>query len=195
MIETIFNFDLYLAEAVVAWRSVWLTPIMIFFTRLGDDQIAYPFVAITVLLLLLGRRLREATLLLLTLLLSAVTNTGLKELVGRVRPLEHQLVVETDFSFPSGHAMNSLVYFGLLSYLVFRHVSSVIWRRFLIALAFTFSLFMGFSRVYLGVHYLSDIVAGYLLGACFLSVAIWVGERWKARTTGLGLREEDTIDV
>lgn len=195
MIETVISFDLYLTHAILLWRSVWLTPIMIFFTRLGDDQIAYPFVALTILLLLICRRVREAGLMLFTLLVSAILNTGIKELVGRMRPLDYQLVIETDFSFPSGHAMNSIVYFGLLTFLVLKHIKSEVWRRWLISLAFVFSFMMGVSRIYLGVHYFSDVVVGYLLGAIIVSIAIWIGNKRIFSSDRKRLSEEDTMDA
>lgn len=177
MLESIIHLDILVSDLVLLWRSPWLTTVMMFITKLGDDQIAYPLVALTILFLFVIRKIRDAIFFLITISFSALLNSQLKELVGRARPMEHQIVTETDFSFPSGHAMNSIVYFGLLAYLLISQIQSKAWRRFLTILAFSLSLLMGVSRVYLGVHYLSDIVCGYLLGAIILTIAIWVRKK------------------
>jgi undecaprenyl-diphosphatase len=104
---------------------------------------------------------------------SAVLNQLLKFLFARPRPVfEHPLVLETSYSFPSGHAMLSLVVYGMLAY--FAVLALRTWRaRTAVVLGSALVVVLiGFSRLYLGVHYLSDVVAGFAAGGVWLSALI-----------------------
>jgi membrane protein DedA with SNARE-associated domain/membrane-associated phospholipid phosphatase len=97
----------------------------------------------------------------------------LKIIFARPRPtLPNPLLVLTSYSFPSGHAMGSMAFYALLAYLVIQRVT--IWRwRVAVAVAIVFLiLLIGFSRMYLGVHYLSDVLAGYAAGFAWLVITI-----------------------
>jgi undecaprenyl-diphosphatase len=97
----------------------------------------------------------------------------LKLIFARPRPtLPDPLLVLTSYSFPSGHAMGSMAFYGLLAYLAIRHLST--WRtRVGVAIGIVFLiLLIGFSRMYLGVHYLSDVLAGYAAGFAWLVITI-----------------------
>jgi membrane-associated phospholipid phosphatase len=104
---------------------------------------------------------------------SAVLNHLLKQLFERPRPyFKHPLLVETSYSFPSGHAMESFVVYGMLAY--FAVLALRTWES-RVAVVFGTALLVvliGFSRMYLGVHYFSDILAGYAAGGVWLSALI-----------------------
>jgi undecaprenyl-diphosphatase len=104
---------------------------------------------------------------------SAVLNHLLKVLFARPRPhFEHPLLVETSYSFPSGHAMESFVVYGMLAYFAVLALRS--WESRVAAVfgAALLVVLIGFSRMYLGVHYLSDVLAGYAAGGVWLSALI-----------------------
>jgi len=107
----------------------------------------------------------------------AVLNQILKALFERPRPFfDHPLLVESSYSFPSGHAMGSLVAYGMLAYFAVLVLGS--WRR-RVAAVFAASLLVvliGLSRMYLGVHYFSDVAAGYAAGGLWLSALITASE-------------------
>jgi membrane-associated phospholipid phosphatase len=105
---------------------------------------------------------------------SVVLDRLLKELFARPRPFfEHPLLLETSYSFPSGHAMESLVVYGVLAYFaVLALVRSWRARTAVVFGAALLVLLIGFSRLYLGVHYFSDVVAGYAAGGVWLSALI-----------------------
>ncbi len=104
---------------------------------------------------------------------SAVLNHLLKGLFERPRPFfEHPLLRETSYSFPSGHAMESLVVYGMLAYLAVLALESWRARTTVVFGAVLLVLLIGFSRMYLGVHYFSDVVAGYAAGGVWLSALI-----------------------
>jgi len=104
---------------------------------------------------------------------SVVLDRLLKELFARPRPFfEHPLLLETSYSFPSGHAMESLVVYGMLAYFAVLALESWRARTAVVFGAVLLVLLIGFSRMYLGVHYFSDVVAGYAAGGVWLSALI-----------------------
>jgi membrane protein DedA with SNARE-associated domain/membrane-associated phospholipid phosphatase len=104
---------------------------------------------------------------------SAVLNHLLKGLFARPRPhFEHPLLVETSYSFPSGHAMESFVVYGMLAYFAVLALRTWASRVGVVCGAALLVVLIGFSRMYLGVHYLSDVLAGYAAGAVWLSALI-----------------------
>ncbi|MFE3249475.1 phosphatase PAP2 family protein [Streptomyces sp. NPDC059209] len=120
-----------------------------------------------------------------TSLVGALVSQGLKSAVGRERPSWPDPVDSAHFAaFPSGHAMTATVTVGMLLWLLRRHgVSGVLWRVALVV-GVVSALGAGFTRVWLGVHWSSDVVAGWLFGACLvaLSVATYGGRalsRWR----------------
>ncbi len=104
---------------------------------------------------------------------SAVLNQLLKGLFERPRPqFEHPLLVETSYSFPSGHAMESFVVYGMLTYFAVLALRSWEQRVGVVLGAALLVVLIGFSRMYLGVHYLSDVLAGYAAGGVWLSTLV-----------------------
>lgn len=111
-----------------------------------------------------------------------ILNQVLKQVIRRPRP-EHSVIV-TSWSFPSGHAMESLIGYGLLAYLlIVLFPGARALRVWIIGGALLLILAIGFTRLYLGVHYFSDVVGGYAAGALWLSACISgleIIRRWRA---------------
>lgn len=103
-------------------------------------------------------------------------NNLLKMGFHRVRPNLY-FIKETGYSFPSGHAMVTLVFYGTLLYFAFRHIPSRSLRSLLTVLAIFLILAIGVSLVYLGVHYPSDVLGSYLAGFCWLVISIIIIKR------------------
>ena len=103
-------------------------------------------------------------------MLVALLNVGLKTLVQRPRPEGFRLIEETGFSFPSGHSMVAMAFFGLIVWLVWRYEANRR-QRALLTLAFAVVIVMiGVSRIYLGVHYASDVLGGFCASLIWLAV-------------------------
>lgn len=101
----------------------------------------------------------------------------------RHRPAEQIGIVVTDNSFPSGHAISSVIVYGLLAYLFLPKMPSRFWKAILvIAVIFTI-LYVGYSRVFLGGHYMTDILAGYSLGLAWGALVFTIIERLSFRRT------------
>lgn len=99
---------------------------------------------------------------------------GLKYMFNRPRPLIPLLKQVPGLSFPSGHAFMSFTFFGLLIYLVYREVKNVWVKWITIVFLLGMIFFVGLSRVYLRVHYISDVLAGYCFGLLSLVIMLWL---------------------
>jgi membrane-associated phospholipid phosphatase len=104
-------------------------------------------------------------------------NLLLKFLFDRERPIIPHLVKSYGLSFPSGHAMISASFYGLLIYLIWVNVKNPVWRWTLVIILAIFILTIGFSRVYLHVHYASDVLAGFSAGLLWVIIAVYCLKR------------------
>lgn len=101
-----------------------------------------------------------------------IINQAIKHIVRRPRPNVVRLVEETGYSFPSGHSMISMAFYGIVIYLVYKHVENKYLKWGLITFFSLLILAIGFSRIYVGVHYFTDVVGGLLLGLAYLMIYI-----------------------
>ena len=149
--------------------------VMQFFTFLGTHHFLIPANFVLIAYFLFIRKHRWYSIKIPVVSLSSVLLMYvLKFIFNRPRPLIPLLKEAKGLSFPSGHALNSMAFYGLLIYLVYRNVKHVVWRWVLIILLSLLILMIGISRVYLRVHYVSDVVAGYCVGVMWLIILIWV---------------------
>jgi len=109
-------------------------------------------------------------------------NLLLKALFARDRPtFPDPLVTAIGASFPSGHAMASMIFYGLMIYFGVRWLTAWRWRVLVVVTGTVLIVLIGFSRIYLGVHYLSDVLAGYAAGLTWLAFTITGVETWRRR--------------
>lgn len=164
--------DVLLSQYIYSWRSSFLNPIMEFISLLGADftLIAGSVVAI---LLALKKHRHEAQLFVSVLVLGVLINNVLKLFFQRPRPTIDPLFdLSASFSFPSGHAMNSFIFYCLLAYFVYHFTKNRTLSIWASIAALGLILLIGLSRVYLGVHYPSDVIAGYIAGLFVFVTAI-----------------------
>jgi undecaprenyl-diphosphatase len=171
--NVVFN---YLRENLITPR---LTPLMEGFTFLGSSTFLLPAYLLFIIFYLYKKQKRRSIEIFLIGALGILLNYLMKLFYHRVRPTEPLISPLQSFSFPSGHAMSAFIFYGLLIYLVWNtqltRIYKVIAAIFLVAIA----LAVGFSRVYLRVHYPSDVIAGFCLGLAWICFAIWVLEKIK----------------
>jgi membrane-associated phospholipid phosphatase len=170
-------FDLPVREAIHGWAFPALTVAMRLITMLGSEYLLVPLAAILVWRWE-KRGERKATYLLVGGSLSAEAVAQLlKVLIHRPRPeLFFGLVPTETYSFPSGHALVPTVYFGILAGIL---APGARWRAAVAVMA----AFLGLSRVYLGYHYPSDVVAGWALALVWLTLWATIADRQPARPT------------
>ncbi|MDR6552082.1 phosphatase PAP2 family protein [Paenibacillus qinlingensis] len=184
------DFDQYVGGYIQEQRGDLLTAIAKVFTFMGSGSTEFILFFLVAALLIFKYKHRLETLVLFLGVLGAWgLNTGLKGLIERDRPSSDGWLVEVDgFSFPSGHAMVSLLFYGLLAYLLWVNVRQT-WKSawWIPTVAGFVILCIGVSRIYLGVHYPSDVLAGYMAGGIALlgcTHALRSIRSRKARTTG-----------
>lgn len=143
---------------------------------LGTTPFCVLLVIAAVIVNLLRKQPSLAVLWIVLGLSTFFLQAGLKELVGRARPELWIRIIEQDgLSFPSGHALAGATLYPLLAFnisLAKPRLARVVWP-----LAIVMAVFVGFGRLYLGVHWVSDVVAGWTLGAIQTAIAIWVYKR------------------
>ena len=152
---------------VVYMRRSWLTPIMVSFSEL-----ALPVVLLVMLLAVQafapGRR--PGLCAALNLVGVVILNQVFKFLVHRPRPEGFRLIAESGYSFPSGHSMVAMAFYGLLAWMVYRYERDHLVRRVCVTGFGIVVVLVGISRIYLGVHYASDVIAGFCLAFAWLAL-------------------------
>jgi len=165
--KSFYKLDYNLIIWAISIRTPLLNKIMFFFTNLGGP-VFLTLITLLVSFLLIKKHKKETVLFLIAITMGVVLNLSLKLMFDRQRPQIFPLAIENTQSFPSGHAMNNFIFYSLLVYLTY-HLSK---NKKLTLLTGIFSIIMiiliGFSRIYLGVHYFTDILAGYVAGFCWL---------------------------
>ena len=169
------DLDQGLMTLVQEHRNADLNPVMVVVTRLGDFRTQFIAGALLGGILLLTRQWRPAIFAIGTLVGTALANQTLKTLFARARP---EVLAEplSSFSFPSGHSSASFAFFLTLGVLASRQQPPR-WRLTWVLLAVIPSLSIALSRVYLGVHWPSDIVAGALLATTVCAASLWLSQR------------------
>jgi undecaprenyl-diphosphatase len=144
-----------------------LTFIMKFITNFGSYW--YIFI-ISLILLLFYKNKKNLQKLYTITIFSSLLNEILKRIFKRPRPSYHHLVSIGGYSFPSGHAVVSLTFYGYLIYLVYKSNYSNKVKISIIIILVLLILLIGYSRVYLNVHFFSDVIAGFMISLILLSI-------------------------
>lgn len=145
--------------------SDFATPIARVVTNFGG---AYFLILISMILALIIKNRKIGLTVIANLGIIGMINLILKNILQRPRPTEYRLIYESGYSFPSGHSMASMAFYGFLIYLIYKYVKSRKVKWSLIILLTILIITIGVSRIYLGVHYTSDVIAGFLASLMYL---------------------------
>ena len=146
-------------------RNEQLTNILIVFTNLGGILNLFFITLIIVIILFLLKKRKYAIAIALNIMISSSAYIILKNIFARPRPDKtYSLINESGYSFPSGHSTNNMAFYGLIIYLIYTNVKNKIFRNLCCCILAIVPIIIGFSRIYLGVHYFSDVIAGFCLG-------------------------------
>jgi membrane-associated phospholipid phosphatase len=168
----------------------WSVPLFRAVTFFGDAWTLGVLGCVVALILMIRRRWSLLFGWAASLFGTGQLNIILKGIFQRIRPqLSEPWVAAPGWSFPSGHAMGSFVTYGFLTYLILRLTPRDFPRRTAIALMAILVFLIGFSRIYLGVHYLSDVVAGFAAAVVWLGFCVLATEQTQ-RSSGTGHRAE-----
>ncbi|MBF0714736.1 phosphatase PAP2 family protein [Gemelliphila palaticanis] len=164
-------------------RFEFLNKIFILITTFGDSWFLFLVVTIFTIFLLLKKDLINAIFLSSSVILGAlILNKILKSVYARPRPFEsinlENLIEASNYSYPSGHSMGSIIVYFLMCYLISKNIENKNLGKKLYIFFTIFSILIAISRVYLGVHYLTDIVAGFSLGFTWAILSIYFYEKF-----------------
>lgn len=176
------QFDVMLSHALRATMPHELLVVLSWITRLGNFMTLVVLGAVVALVLAWRRQALLAAAWTLTLIGGGQLNNALKHMFQRARPdYDHTVIVETSYSFPSGHASGSMVAYGMLAYVLICLTPARYHRGILFAAVATI-LVVGSSRVLLQVHFFSDVCGGFASGLAWLTACIgmteFVRNRW-----------------
>jgi membrane-associated phospholipid phosphatase len=171
--EVVVRIDQNTLELGMRHRAAWLTTIARAVTVLGNGWMVAVVIAISASALALRHRRTDALFVLTSVVGAAIAVAIVKHAVGRPRPaLPDRLATASGAAFPSGHAAQSIACYGALAVVLVTAARSNRLRAFAIAGAVVVAFAIGASRIYLGVHWLSDVVGGWLLAAGWLLALI-----------------------
>lgn len=166
--NNIKTFDDSIYNFLFSLRSKYLDLYFINITKFANTI----SILVLVIILLLTLKKEDGIILGISTISSVVVNTIIKNIVRRPRPSHLRLIIQGGYSFPSGHSMISVCVYGLLIYLVIKNIKNIKLKVTLIIILLLLIFSIGLSRIYVGVHYPSDVLAGYLLAASILIVII-----------------------
>lgn len=163
-------FDEFLLEIIHSNTNPYLLSLMKFISFIGSGYFLVPVISIGVIYSLKKNERYISKLLLLSSLGSWIVNFLLKQIFHRTRPLDFILVKQGGLSYPSGHSMVTMSMYLTISYLLSKKYENK--KTLIYSLSTIFILLMGISRMYLGVHWPTDIIGGYIGGYLFFSLYI-----------------------
>ena len=149
--------------------SDFTTPVIKCITNFGGAAF---LIISTIALVILIKNKKIGLSIFLNLTLVTILNQLLKRILQRPRPTEYRLIEETGYSFPSGHSMVSMAFYGYLIYLIYKYVKNKYIKWISIIILSILICLIGISRIYLGVHYTSDVLGGFLVSISYLVIYI-----------------------
>ncbi|MEP7230173.1 MAG: phosphatase PAP2 family protein [Ginsengibacter sp.] len=173
------GFDAAIFKAVSTIQSPAATSFFEIVTFFGSSAFLFPAYIILILILLI----KKSWTLAIDVLVVGLTTTAildiLKNTFRRVRPLDPLIKNVTGFSYPSGHSFSSYTFFGLIIFLIWQTKIQAAWKITATILLFIFATAIAFSRVYLRVHFPSDVIAGLCLSVVWLMISLWLLQKRK----------------
>ncbi|WP_237721536.1 phosphatase PAP2 family protein [Paenisporosarcina sp. TG20] len=180
--QKVVRFDELIINFFHKIESQNLKTIMKFFTSLGSIPSILSLSVIILLIFYIVFKIRSELLLFLGVIAGAnLLFYTLKQMFARARPDLNQLIEVGGYSFPSGHSTNAVAFYGILSFILWRHVRTKSGRTIVVISSISTILMIGLSRIYLGVHYPSDVIGGFLVGGLWLTITIWLYQYYKER--------------
>jgi undecaprenyl-diphosphatase len=161
----------------------WIEEPLLDLTALGGSTVLGLVVVVVVGFLVLQARYRTAAVVAITSISGELLNAAMKHLFDRPRPsiVPHLRTVYTT-SFPSGHAMESAIVYLTLGAILMRAAESRFTKAYILGVAVLLTILVGISRVYLGVHYPTDVIAGWIIGFVWASICWLVAQRFEQTT-------------
>jgi membrane-associated phospholipid phosphatase len=159
------------------------TSVMLVITFFGSSYFLFPAYILLIVYYLIFKKNRKLSLDVAAVgITSTIILFSLKAIFRRHRPMDPLIHSVNGFSFPSGHSFSSFTFFGLLIYIIWNQPMNSILRWVLTVFFFLFACAIAISRVYLHVHFASDVIAGFCLCIIWLSITLWLLKKFDRKT-------------
>lgn len=159
--------DKEIYKLIISIKSDTMTTIFKIITSFASVKF---MIIVSIIILLLKKLKHIRYFIILNIINDVILNTLLKFIFKRERPIDIMLVEETGYSFPSGHTMIAIIFYGFIIYLINKSSYKKKTKIILNTLLTILILLIGISRIYLGVHFATDVIASYLIGISYLII-------------------------
>jgi len=168
-INTIYDIDYFFVDLFNKVINIHITKILIFITHLGDWYLP---VFIIILFIIFVKNKYQSLFMILNYLCSFIFTFIIKILISRPRPLNPLIDIPDKFSFPSGHTVTSIAFYIFLYFLISKKIKNKFYKNILLIFIILLIILIAFSRLYLKVHYLTDVIGGIIIGIICVSITI-----------------------
>ncbi len=193
------QFDFYIFDQVGTIVSPTLTSFIQIITVFGNYQVLIPANLLLIAYFLFIKKHKWYSIKVPVIAIGGVSLMFLlKQAFNRPRPLIPLLEPFPGLSFPSGHAMMSMSFYGMLIFLTWENVRNTTWKWVITVCLLLFIILIGFTRIYLRAHYFSDVIAGFSVGVIWLTLSIWTVrriERFRRRKMGPVIPEKNIANA
>lgn len=167
--NNVTGLDNSIYNIIISSKSDAMTTFMTIITMMCNTEF---IIVATLLLVLLIKNKKMGGMIASNVVLCSVINTIIKHIFLRPRPVGIKLIEQGGYSFPSGHSMMAVAFYGLLIYIIWNTKWRNVWKIFTTTLLVILILLIGISRIYVGVHFASDVIAGLSISLSYLIIFI-----------------------
>ena len=167
--NNVTGLDNSIYNIIISSKSDVMTMFMTIITMMCNTEF---IIVATLLLVLLIKNKKIGGMIASNVVLCSVINTIIKHIFLRPRPVGIKLIEQGGYSFPSGHSMMAVAFYGLLIYIIWNTKWRYVWKIFTTTLLVILILLIGISRIYVGVHFASDVIAGLSISLSYLIIFI-----------------------
>lgn len=167
--KTTTYIDTFIHSWILDIRNNNLTKLLSIITKLVDASF---LLALSSILFIILKNKKTSLYILVNLVCSFILNETFKSIFLRTRPVGINLIEASGYSYPSGHSMVALSFYSFIGYLLYKKYNNKNIKTLIIVSTISLILVVGFSRIYLGVHYLTDVIAGFVLASIYLPLYI-----------------------
>jgi len=177
-LSVVSNIDHHVSEFIFTLHTPVLDTFFFFITYAGDKKVIASLLFLISAWLYFKKRSHDMVIVLVTVLGSIITTAILKHLFERPRP-SLALYYLDSLSFPSGHTTSAMALYGVVIYLALKYLPKTNYRHFFVVATTLMIVLVGCSRLYLGFHYLSDVLAAYTVALLWLFGTIYVSKKFR----------------
>lgn len=175
IIQNLIKYDVLISNSLFNIRNIDVVNIFIVITNLVNPLMIVVLTILFILSTIFLKKKKFIIPIILSIFFASTSMVVLKNIFERPRP-NLSYYIESGFSFPSGHSTMAVAFYGFIIYFLLQNIKNIKYKFIAIPILLVIILLIGFSRMYLGVHYLTDVLGGFILGGICLYSSIFIFE-------------------